>query len=167
MDGFFFFFSILFCSQTSYDSQEGLVKFDYGPNMKVEKFKNNFIFWLFSGTCCRNLAILFLFLNLANQGHLSNKNPSYVSKFEIIFFRLKKYENLPPEKTLANFYHIFYLYKGISMKNWPEFARFSPKFSKSLEFCDKFQYVGKNIERFFVSTFISRIQPNLAILFSR
>ncbi len=78
----FFFPSILLCSQTRYDPQEGLVKFDYGPNMKVEKFKNPFIFWLFSGTCCRNLAVFFL--------NFWKKNPLYLSKFEIIFFRLKK-----------------------------------------------------------------------------
>lgn len=117
----FFFFQFLFCSQTSYDSQEGLVKFDYGPNMKVEKFKNNFIFWLFSGTCSRNLAILFLIFEFGKLG------ASFKQK-SIICVKIWNHENLPPKKTLAKFYHIFYVYKGISMKKLAQICQIFTKF---------------------------------------
>jgi hypothetical protein len=47
-----------------------LAKFGYKLDMKVKKCKNFVIFWLFSGTYCRNLAFYFFFFfpfgNLAN-----------------------------------------------------------------------------------------------------
>lgn len=156
MDGFFFP-SILLCSQTSYDPQEGLVKFDYGPNMTVEKFKSPFIFWLCSGTCCRNLAILFLIFEKTILYMCQNLKSFFSGWKNTNFFPPTKHWLSSVFPLLAKFYHIFDLHEGISMKKWPEFARFSPKISKLLDFCDKFQYVGKNIERFFVSTFISSI----------
>jgi hypothetical protein len=37
--------------------QQDLAKFGYRLDIKVKKFKNILIFWLPTGTCCRNLAI--------------------------------------------------------------------------------------------------------------
>ncbi len=45
-----FFSSILRCSQTGNHPQEDLAKFGYRPDMKVEKIKNPFTFWLSAGT---------------------------------------------------------------------------------------------------------------------
>jgi hypothetical protein len=37
--------------------QQDLAKFGYRLDMKVKEFRNIFIFWLPTGTCCRNLVI--------------------------------------------------------------------------------------------------------------
>jgi hypothetical protein len=49
-------------------------------------------------------------------------------------------------------------------KKWPKFARFlRKKIPKLVDFYDKFQWVAKNIERFWVFyTFTSSMKPNLA-----
>lgn len=46
-----FFFSNSSCRQISDHPQEYVTKFDNRPNMKIEKFKNIFIFWLLDATC--------------------------------------------------------------------------------------------------------------------
>jgi hypothetical protein len=57
--------------------------------MKVENFKNSFLFWVHAGTSSRNLV---------NQGHFfSQKSFVYV---EIMFFKLKTCENSHPKETL-------------------------------------------------------------------
>jgi hypothetical protein len=55
----FFFFppSFFLCSPTGDHSQEDLAKFGNRPEMKVENFKNPFVFWLLAKTCCKILAI--------------------------------------------------------------------------------------------------------------
>lgn len=109
MEGFFFS-PILLCSQTSYDPQEGLVKFDYGPNMKVEKFKNPIIFWLFSGTCCRNLAILFLIFECGKSGASSKQKSFICVKIWNHFLQVEKIWKLAPKnntgKVLPHFWPI-------------------------------------------------------------
>jgi len=41
--------------------QEDLAKFGYSTDMKIEKIKNHFMFWLRARTYFRNLVILFFF----------------------------------------------------------------------------------------------------------
>jgi hypothetical protein len=51
--GFFFFFSILWCSHhTGNHRQEVLAKFGYSSERKVEKFQHPDIFWQANGTYC-------------------------------------------------------------------------------------------------------------------
>ncbi len=66
-----FLFQILWCSQTDYHSQEELAIFGYRPDVKVKSAKNWLVFWL---PAVEIWWFLFLFGNLANQGHFFKKN---------------------------------------------------------------------------------------------
>jgi hypothetical protein len=48
---------VFLCSPTGDHSQKDLAKFGNRPDMKVEIFKNPFVFWLLAKTCCKILAI--------------------------------------------------------------------------------------------------------------
>jgi hypothetical protein len=51
------FISFFLCSPIGDHSQEDLAKFGNRSDMKVENFKNPFVFWLSAKTCCKILAI--------------------------------------------------------------------------------------------------------------
>jgi hypothetical protein len=75
-----FSFQFLLCSQTGNHPHEDLARFGYKPNVKVEKLKNSFTFWLPAGACCRNLVISSSFSKSGGLGKFFHKNPLYVLK---------------------------------------------------------------------------------------
>jgi len=89
-------------------SQQDLAQFGYIPDVKVENFKNCFIFWLLpAGSCCRNLANEKYFFSKSRElGQLVSQKSFICVK--IIFFTLKKCENSPPilNPFLPNRFHI-------------------------------------------------------------
>lgn len=61
--------------------------------MKIENFKNPYIFWLFVGTCCENQVIFFW--KSSELRPLFLQNPLYMSKSH---FSKEQCKNVVPKK---------------------------------------------------------------------
>jgi hypothetical protein len=74
--------------------QEYLAKFGSRPDMKAQKFKNPFIFWLPVGTCCKIWVFFFLIQKLANLDHFFHENHN----FQVVIMQKIAKENTGAKK---------------------------------------------------------------------